>query len=486
MSLSHRLFVIPLTGLLLTAKLACGAGLNAGFLWDDSDLTLAPGHRLEVLGPLFYQQQKESEHTWAIPPLLSYTKDPDVELKEFDFLYPILTYDQYGKQYRWQLLQLLSFSGGPMPDDTRDRFTIFPFYFQQRSSDPTQNYTAVAPFYGHLRHHFFRDEIFFVMFPFYSETRKKDVITDNYVYPFFHLRRGPGLQGWQLWPLVGHEHKEVTTRTNGFNDVETIAGHDKRFVLWPIYFNDHTSIGTPNLYWQQAILPFYSFERSAQRDSTTVLWPFFSKIDDRQKKYKEWDAPWPFIEFARGEGKTTSRVWPFFSQSHSPTLRHDFYAWPIYKYERAKLDPLDHQRTRILFYLYSDTVDTNTDTGQAARWSYLWPLYIRHRERNGNTRLQVLAPLEPLVPGSHKVPRDYSPLWSVWRSESNPASGANSQSFLWNLYRRDARPDHKKVSLLFGLFQYQSEPEFKRWRLFYIPLGGRPPAKAEFSDTVKP
>jgi len=228
-SLSHRLFVIPLTGLLLTAKLACGAGLNAGFLWDDSDLTLAPGHRLEVLGPLFYQQQKESEHTWAIPPLLSYTKDPDVELKEFDFLYPILTYDQYGKQYRWQLLQLLSFSGGPMPDDTRDRFTIFPFYFQQRSSDPTQNYTAVAPFYGHLRHHFFRDEIFFVMFPFYSETRKKDVITDNYVYPFFHLRRGPGLQGWQLWPLVGHEHKEVTTRTNGFNDVETIAGHDKRF-----------------------------------------------------------------------------------------------------------------------------------------------------------------------------------------------------------------------------------------------------------------
>jgi len=147
---------------------------------------------------------------------------------------------------------------------------------------------------------------------------------------------------------------------------------------------------------------------------------------------------------------------------------------------------LDHRRTRILFYLYSDTVDMNTDTGKAARWSYLWPLYIRHQERNGNTRLQVLAPLEPLVPGSHKVPRDYSPLWSLWRSENNPNSGANSQSLLWNLYRRDARPDQKKVSLLFGLFQYQSGPEFKRWRLFYIPLGGPPPAKAEFSDAVKP
>ena len=44
----------------------------------------------------------------------------------------------------------------------------------------------------------FRDEIFFVMFPIYSQTRKKDVVTDNYLYPFFHLRHGDGLHGWQV------------------------------------------------------------------------------------------------------------------------------------------------------------------------------------------------------------------------------------------------------------------------------------------------
>jgi len=215
------------------------------------------------------------------------------------------------------------------------------------------------------------------------------------------------------------------------------------------------------------------------RDSTTVIWPFFSRINDREKKYREWDAPWPLIEFARGEGKTANRVWPFFSRAHTPTLEDDFYLWPIYKFERARLPPLDRSRTRIAFFLYSDTVDKNTDSGISARRTYLFPFFLKRRDFNGNSRLQVFAPLEPFVQGSHKIERDYSPLWSVWRQEANPKTGARSQSLLWNLYRRDTTPTAKKVSLLFGLFQYQSGPEGGRTRLFYIPLGRRPAAAGE-------
>ena len=121
-------------------------------------------------------------------------------------------------------------------DFPRRRFTLFPLYFQQRSPDPNENYTALVPFYGHLKNRLFRDEIFFVMFPIYSETRKRDVVTDNYLYPFFDLRHGDGLHGWQFWPLVGTEHKDVTTQTNGFGEIETIGGHDKFFALWPVHF----------------------------------------------------------------------------------------------------------------------------------------------------------------------------------------------------------------------------------------------------------
>ena len=477
------LLVLPV---LLSLPAVAADFLSAGFLYHEFYLTLGAGHRTEALGPFFYEQDSESERIWAVPPLFSSTTDPGVGMKEFDILYPLLTYDRYGSQYRWQLGQLLSLAGGATPDENvRNRFTLFPIYFQQRSSDPAQNYTAVFPFYGRLKHRLFRDEIYFIMFPIFGQTVKRGVVTDNYLFPIFHLRHGPGLEGWQVWPLVGHENKQVTVVTNGFNDRVVVPGHDELFVLWPIFFNSHEGLGSTNQSWQQAVLPLYSFERSPLRDSTTVIWPFFSRIIDREKGYKEWDTPWPLIEFARGVGKTTSRVWPFFSQAHSATLEDDFYLWPVYKFNRARLDPLDRRRTRILFFLYSDTQDRNTETRALARRTYLWPLFIKRRDFNGNSRLQVLAPLEPFVQGSHKIERDYSPLWSIWRQEANPRTGATSQSFLWNLYRRDRAPGLKKVSLLFGLFQYQSGSEGARTRLFYIPLGKRGAAPGSSPPKMK-
>ena len=101
------------------------------------------------------------------------------------------------------------------------------------------------------------------------------------------------------------------------------------------------------------------------------------------------------------------------------------------------------------------------------------PFFSYRRDFNGNSRLQVLALLEPFTPTSKSIERNYSPLWALWRAEKNPQTGAASQSLLWNLYRREATPEAKKCSLLFGLFQYQSGSKGKSMRLFYIPLGGK-------------
>lgn len=446
--------------------------LSAGPLYDKFDLTLTPGHRTEVMGPFFYDQQIETERTWALPPLLSYTKDPAVELMEFDLAYPVLTYERYGRQYRWQLFQLLSFAGGPtQTENQRHRFTIFPLYFQQRSSNSNENYTAVVPFYGHLKNRLFEDEISFVMLPAYLKTRKRDVVTKSYLFPFFSLRHGDGLHGWKVWPVVGHEHKVVTTRTNSFNEVETVPGHDDLFALWPIFYRHWGGLGTTNTVWQQGVLPAYALERSPQRDSTTVLWPFFSHVNDREKEYREWDAPWPLVVFAHGKGKTIKRVWPFFSRGHSPTIEDNFYLWPVYKDHRIHAAPLERRRQRILFFLYSDIFEKNTETHATRRRIDMWPLFTRQRDFNGNTRLQVLAVLEPFLPGSHVIEREYAPVYSFWRSEHNPRTGASSQSLLWNLYRRETAPGRKKVSLFFGLYQSKTDARGKHVRLFFLPLG---------------
>lgn len=454
---------------------------NAGPLFDEFPLTLAPGHRTEIMGPLFYSEQRESQKTWAFPPLLSHTQDPDTDSEGYDFGYPVMTYHRFGSEYRWQLLQVLSFSGGKNPEDLHKRqFTIFPLYFQQRSPESNLNYTAVFPFYGTLKNRIFMDEIHFVMFPAYAEFQKGGVTTDNYLFPVFARRHGNGVHGWKVWPLAGHTHKVLTTQTNGWGEVEKIPGYDSRFVLWPFFLNQRSGLGTTNTGHQQALLPFYSYTRSPQEDSTTVLWPLITHVTNREKQYREWETPWPLIVFARGEGKTTSRVWPFFSQAQSTNLESDWYLWPVYKYNRIHVGALDRSRTRLLLFLYSDTVQKNTELGELRRRVDLWPLFTHQRDYNGNTRLQIFAPLEPILPYSPSIERDYSPLWSVWRSEHNPRTGARSQSLLWNLYRRDVTPKSTKWSCLFGLFQYKSSPGEKRLRLFYIPvMNERRPREAE-------
>src|SRR5258706_156123 len=180
--------------IVLTVSLTFGAGLQAGEfragqLFDHFELTLDPGERTEAAGPLFYYELKDTQRTWAIPPMFAHVTDPSTESEEYDFLYPLLSYDRFGEQYRWHFCQLISFAGGPTQSESyRRRFTLFPLYFQQRSSDPNENYTALLPIYGHLKGRLMRDEIYFIMFPIYVQTPKKDVVTDNFAYPFFHLR----------------------------------------------------------------------------------------------------------------------------------------------------------------------------------------------------------------------------------------------------------------------------------------------------------
>lgn len=455
---------------LVTALVRGQAEPLAGPLFAHYRLTLEPGERTEALGPFWVHQRRESEEWFGLPPLFSRVVDPVTESCEFDLLYPLLTYDRFGSEYRWQLLQLLSLAGGERQEgDRRRRLTLFPLFFHQWAERPEDRYTALFPLGGTLRERLMRDEIRFVLFPLYSRTQRKDVVTENYLYPVLHRRRGEGLRGWQVWPLAGHEVKQPTWKTNGFGESEPVGGHDKAFVLWPVFLDQTTGVGTTNEARLRAVLPLYSALRSPARDSTTVLWPLVSWTEDRERGYREWDAPWPLIVFARGPGKTTSRVWPWFSHAQSSNLVSEFYFWPLYKYNRFATPAMQRERTRWLLFAYSELAEVNWETGARRQRRDLWPLWTWRRDFNGNTRLQVLAPLEPILPNNKSLERNWSPLWSLWRAENNPRTGASSRSLLWNLYRSERTPGAKKCSLLFGLVQYQSDARGRQWRLFWLP-----------------
>ncbi|MDX1951115.1 MAG: hypothetical protein SFY81_02960 [Verrucomicrobiota bacterium] len=455
---------------LLFLPSSAAADLDAGFFQDRFSLTLRPGERSEWLGPLLSFETNDLQQGFTLTPLFSWRSGTSTETAEFDLAYPILTYDASGPEYRFQFFQLFAIAGGKnQQDDEKSRFTLFPFFFWQRSENPAENYTALFPFYGGLQNRLFRDELFFILFPLYIQSEKRGVTTDNYLFPIFHKRHGYGLKGWQAWPIIGREVKEVTTITNRFGDLEKSLGHEKFFGPWPIYFNNRIGIGGTNEGTQFLILPFYASQKAPSRESTSYGWPIgLTRTLDREKGYRETGAPWPLVVFADGPGKKTRRVWPLFGKAKTPILQSDFYAWPIYKYNRATSSPLDRERTRILFFLYSDLIERNTVKNTALHRRDFWPLFTWRSEHDGNSRLQILAPLEPVLPNNKTIERTYSPLWSIWRSENNPRTGDNSHSLLWNLYRKEKHGAETKHSALFGLFRLRKNAEGTHLRIFYL------------------
>lgn len=483
--------------------LRAGEDASLGPLFDRFPLALSDGIRTEVGGPFFYSFQTEAQNTWAIPPLFSSYTDSGTDSRELDFAYPVLTYDRFGSEYRFQIIQLFSFSGGQQQTGAaKDRFTLFPFFFNQRSPDTTENYTALFPIYGHLNNRLFRAEMDFALWPLYVKTKRRpgagtvgadeflklgnrylqsrrgDITTYNFIAPIFHLRYGEGLRGWQVWPLAGHEHKVVTTRTNVWGEADTIPGFEKTFVAWPIWLHETRDLGTTNASEFRSLIPFYSALRSPERDSTTYLWPFgLTKTDDRAKKYHETDFFWSGFVYARGEGKTSTRFWPLFGLAHNDSLENNFYLWPIYKYSHQRAAVLDRERTRFLLLVGSDTRVKNTATGKESRRTDLWPLFSHTRDFEGNTRFQMLALLDPLLSPSKSIERNYSPFWALWRAERNATTGASSQSLLWNLYRHQVTAEGKRTSFLFGLFQHRSTTAGSSLRLFFIPVQKAPAPK---------
>lgn len=455
-------------------------GSEFGPLIHRFGVTLDNGERTEAMGPFYYRETGEDYLEWAIPPLIARRYDATNDKLSVDFLWKVASYDRMGPESKFNLLQFLNIGGARSLNEEGDRrFTLFPFYFQNRSDNPERDYTGVMPFYGDVRNRLFRDQISWVMFPLYVQSRKRDIVTDNYVFPLFHRRRGDNLSGWQLWPVMGREHKGLTLRTNLADEVVPIGPHEKSFYLWPLVMAAHTGIGQPDERRHRTFLPFYAEERSAARDATTYLWPFFSHVDDRARGYREWGLPYPFIVVSRGPGKTGGRFWPFYGQASNDTLRTRFVLGPLYRSKELNSENLHRLRWNSFYFLYDSVDEDNTETGKGYRRRGFTPFYHYVKDWNGRESLQVLAPLETILPHSDTLRRSFSPLWSVWRSENHPAAGKSSQSLLWNLYRRDTTPEVRKGSMLFGLFRWEKRATGRSLQFFYLPrlkFGSKPAA----------
>lgn len=411
--------------------------------------------QLDLFGPIFGGTEKPGEQFWegALRPLFYIQGDQGHDSEEFDFLYPLVTYDRFGDDSRFQVFQLFAIStGGRQKGGVDKKFTLFPFVFVNRAAQAEKGYWAFFPLYGEIKHRLTFDRIYFIVFPVFSDFKKKDLRTRFVLFPIISWSEGKDIEGWKVFPFFGYQTKK--------------GAYDKRYILFPFWIS-------ADLFWDaeterhaRASLPFFYHEWSPTRNAWSVLWPFFRRLEDRKREYVEWDFPWPLWVIARGKDYNVTRFVPIYGQSQDRDRRGYLFLYPLWKWNVASQPGGTVETSRFLIYVLADTEKTRD--GQSSRRVDSLPLFQYKRDYNGSVQFQTLAILEPVLPGNKNIIRNYSPLWTIFAHKRAP-NGDASNVFLWNLYRWEKQGDKRQTSLLLGLVQFGSDGEKRSLRLFYLP-----------------
>ena len=450
----------PLFLLLLAISWCAGPALAAdatvSTFWpffDYRSSDSADYQSLHMFGPLLKYETAGDETDYAIRPFF-YSSVDDEGNSSTDVLYPILSYQAKEDSYSFQIIQLFRYDSGPPESGSRNRHYIFPFLFYGEEEQGT--YKAFFPLGGTLYNWFGRDSIQFTLFPLYSHTERKGTHVDNVLWPFFARISGENESGYKFWP---------------------------------IFFSESLKLDTDNPEERRAAWPLYVSKETPRKSSTWVLWPFFSKTEDREKGYTSWDAPWPLVRVTEGEKYHGVKVLPFYADETMDVNRKRWYLWPIYKIEEMNSEMIERRRDRVLFFLYSDTREAKFETGDRLRRIDFWPLF-GYKRYNGVSSLHVLSLIEPFFPGNQSIERLWAPLWRVYQQRWDQ-QGNHVVSLLWNLYWHEKQGDRvawelfplveyrkesdsdQELRILKGLFSYRNSAGGKQLNLFYTPWGLR-------------
>lgn len=436
------------------ARAPRGAGWNLWPFYDERDDPVDRMHVQGGLGPLltFARSPDKAVEESAFRPLFRWREEKPAQRLEWEVLYPLMAYTRTERDWEFQFLQFLNFrEEGSRPQEREERFDLFPVYLSGKT-ETGEEYRAVLPFGGRALNRLGQDEMEFVLFPLYGRFVKHGVETRYFPWPILSVTRGEGHSGFRIIPLYGEEVK---------------AGvFEKRFALWPLFLQQRTGLDGDSPEETLAVLPFFVSQRSKPRDSTTILWPFFTYTADRERQYEEWDLPWPLIKIARGEGRTINRFLPLFSLEER-VLRKEFLLrelkstdlillFPLYSRSQEEIPGSRKVRDRILWWLYSDTREEGRD-GSTRRVD-AWPFFRYQRDREGAVQFQTVALLEAFMPGNDRIERNYSPLWALYTYRRNP-EGDQVRSFLWNLVRHEETSGGVAVELLGPVLAYQERGE---------------------------
>ncbi len=427
--------------------------------------------KLSLLGPLLTFEENGDTTISSFRPLFHRESNTTAATSATTYLYPLASSEHTPEVSRFEVLHLLQRDTfrKDEPANAESKFMIFPFIIsgESRKYGP---YTSIFPLYGDLYERFWKDEYHYVLFPLYSRTVKKGTTNYNLLYPFFTVTSGERESGFQFWPLYGHSAKEGV--------------YSSTFALWPIYLYEKRGLDTDNPSTRFNLFPLYGSFESPSVHSNTWLWPFFGHSTDTKAKEEEWDIFWPFWLTVRGEKRTVTKFLPFYSSETTPDATKSWYLWPLYRLDTLQSSVYRQERQRLLYFLFSDKLESWAVDDRSRRRTALWPLFLYGRDTEDNMSLTLPALIEPVL-DREGIEKSWAPLWRIY-SHRWSGSGDSSLSILWNLYwheknrgdlawelfplvRYRSTPRTSEVQFLKGLIQYREASGVSSLSLFWLP-----------------
>lgn len=475
--------IMLILGILMLAKPArcevTGGDEPEGFvftLWPLIDYRESPAEgfsNLGILGPLIKIQKQKEDRVFALRPLFYRSSNDVHESASTDYLYPLASSDTSPDVSRFQFLHLVQNNSynREEPEKQEQDSMFFPFYISGTSKKHGP-YRSFFPIYGDIYDRFWRDEYHFVLFPLYGSTVKKGTTSRNYLYPIFNTIHGENESGFHVWPLYGQSAKEGV--------------YQKRFVLWPFYMSSSTALDTDNPTENLFLFPLYASTDSPRVTSRTYLWPFAGYSEDRSKSLKQTNFIWPLIWTARGEETHVDSYLPFYFNEEKKGSSKSWYLWPIYRYDSLTSADFTRERSRILFFLYSDNLEKWPKEGSEKRRTAFWPLFLYNRDPRGVSTFSFPALVEPIL-DRDGIEQSWAPLWRLYQQKWNE-KGDSTASLLWNLYWHESRGKAlawelypllyyrggermTDMSILKGLIRYRSEGSQQKINLLWLPFG---------------
>jgi len=499
----RRSILLVLLTLLCTGCAAGRVNLWPVFFHETRQLSGPDGPRTvtstDVLYPVFHRESDGSSTWHAVRPLYSAESGVDGELT-VKYLWPLGLIHRDGDAERhYRLFPLFAWLKTHVASADANSVHANLLQFIRWGSDARHGpYFAIFPL-GGVTHNVIGPTWSFALFPLYSYFRCGEYTRHDFPWPVLGFGRSSdgSRRMTRFWPFYVHQVKE------------TGRGLYERYdLLWPLVRWGRLDPGGRYYHKVFVAVPFHTNLRTFDRNGELVaymrsfLGMRVARDSREEKRQSGWGALWSLIYHTRTDSTDNVCIFPFYwrtthfrggPDSERRWTRHRV-PWPFIWIDSDRLHAGVHKKGLVIapfYWHYTEVAEPGSEAETTARRITLWPLMTWQQEADDARHLWIVSRGWRDPGGGYK--RNYRGILDFFQCHRHP-DGTRETRLLSRLYHHRRGPAGRYLSLmslftydstgevvgeagsyvsaLFGLLKVSWTPAGRRWRLFYIPLGG--------------